>query len=108
MSSVTKAKGSQKDQANGYDDDDDVYFDGANEKVPLLQRLQPESDNTHDGVSNSCNVDSDPDSNSGDKMSDDSDDDGYNGYGEYNKYDECDRDYYYRDRRYERKVLLMM
>ena len=32
------------------------------------------------------------------EMPDDSDDDGYNEYGEY------DRGYYYRDRRYKRKV----
>ena len=37
---------------------------------------------------------------------DDSDDDGYGGY---NEYGECDRGYYYyRDRRYKRKVLPMM
>ncbi len=40
--------------------------------------------------------------------SDDSDDDGYNGYGEYNEYGKCDRGYYYRDRRYERKTSPMM
>src|SRR3954465_2132217 len=71
--SVTKAK------ANDYDD---VYFDEANEEIPLGP------DNTHDGNSNSCNDDSDPDSNSGDEMPDDSDDDGYNGYGGYNEYGE--------------------
>ncbi|UZN98726.1 uncharacterized protein OCT59_000014 [Rhizophagus irregularis] len=76
-------------------DDDDVYFDEANEEVPLLQRLRPDPDNTQDGGSNSCNDDSDPDSNSGDEMPDDSDDDGYNGYGGYNEYGECDRGYYY-------------
>ncbi|GBB96310.1 hypothetical protein RclHR1_27210004 [Rhizophagus clarus] len=31
-----------------------------------------------------------------------------NGYGEYNEYGECDRGYYYRDGRYERKTSPMM
>ncbi|RGB31392.1 hypothetical protein C1646_764132 [Rhizophagus diaphanus] len=61
--------------------------------------------NTHDGYSNSCNDDSDPDNNSGDEMPDDSDDDGYNGYGGYS---ERDRGYYYRDGRYERRGSPMM
>ena len=42
------------------------------------------------------------------EIPDDSDDDGYNGYGRYNEYGECDRGYYYHDRRYERKVSPMM
>ena len=83
-------------------DDDDVYFDEANEEVPSGP------DNTHDGGSNSCNDDSDPDSNSEDEMPDNSDDDGYNGYGGYNEYGERDRGYYYRDGRYERKTSPMM
>ena len=41
-------------------------------------------------------------------MPDDSDDDGYNGYSGYNEYGERDKDYYYRDGRYERKVSPMM
>ncbi|CAB5358579.1 unnamed protein product [Rhizophagus irregularis] len=75
---------------------DDMYFNETNDA------------NTHDGSSNSCNNDSDPDSNSEDEMPDDSDDDGYNGYGGYNEYGECDRGYYYRDGRYERKTSPMM
>ena len=41
------------------------------------------------------------------EMPDDSDDE-YDRYGGYNEYGECDRGYYYRDGRYERKVLPMM
>ncbi|CAB4425312.1 unnamed protein product [Rhizophagus irregularis] len=41
-------------------------------------------------------------------VADDSDDDGYNGYGGYKEYGECDRGYYYRDGRYERKTSPMM
>ena len=41
------------------------------------------------------------------EMPDDSDD-GYDSYGGYNEYGECDRGYYYRDGRYERKVSPMM
>ncbi|RGB21603.1 hypothetical protein C1646_777652 [Rhizophagus diaphanus] len=73
--------------------DDDIYFNETNDA------------NTHNGDSNSCNEDSDPDSNSEEEMPDDSDDDGYNGYGGYNEYGECDKGYYYRDGRYERKNL---
>uniref|UniRef100_U9SGK0 Uncharacterized protein n=1 Tax=Rhizophagus irregularis (strain DAOM 181602 / DAOM 197198 / MUCL 43194) TaxID=747089 RepID=U9SGK0_RHIID len=51
-----------------------------------------------------CNRNSD----SEEEMPDDSDDDGYNGYGGYNEYDECDRGYYYRDGRYERRGSPMM
>ena len=47
-------------------------------------------------------------SGSEEEVPDDSDDDGYNGYGGYNEYGECDRGYYYRDGRYERKVSPMM
>ncbi|RGB23478.1 hypothetical protein C1646_774449 [Rhizophagus diaphanus] len=77
--------------------DDDVYFNETND------------DNTHNGNSNSCNDDSDPDSNYEDEMPDESgNDDGYNGYGGYNEYSERDRGYYYHDRRYERKTSPMM
>ncbi|GBB90731.1 hypothetical protein RclHR1_17790010 [Rhizophagus clarus] len=75
---------------------DDMYFNETNDA------------NTHNGDSNSCNEDSDPDSNSEDEMPDDSDDDGYDRYGGYNEYGECDRGYYYRDGRYERKTSPMM
>ncbi|PKC54063.1 hypothetical protein RhiirA1_478043 [Rhizophagus irregularis] len=75
---------------------DDMYFDEINDA------------NTHDGNFNSCNNISDPNSNSGDEMPDDSDDDGYNGYSGYNECGECDRGYYYRDRRYERRGSSMM
>ncbi|CAB4395256.1 unnamed protein product [Rhizophagus irregularis] len=65
--------------------------------------------NADDGNPNSINDVSDPYSNSEDEMPDDSDDDdGYNGYGGYNEYGECDRGYYYRDGRYERKTSPMM
>jgi hypothetical protein len=49
-----------------------------------------------------------PNSNSEDEISGDSDDDGYDRYGGYNEYSECDRGYYYRDGRYERKTSPMM
>ncbi|POG58373.1 hypothetical protein GLOIN_2v1488658 [Rhizophagus irregularis DAOM 181602=DAOM 197198] len=75
---------------------DDMYFDEINDA------------NTHDGNFNSCNNISDPDSNSGDEMPDDSDNDGYNGYSGYNECGEYDRGYYYRDRRYERRGSPMM
>ncbi len=86
MNVITPAK------VNNYDN---VYFDETNEV------------NSYDGDSNSCN----DDSNSDDfekEMSDDSDNDGYNRCNEYNKYGKCDSGYYYRDKRYERKTLLMM
>ncbi len=41
-------------------------------------------------------------------MLDNSDDDRYNGYGEYNKYSKYNKDYYYYDKRYERRKSLMM
>jgi len=63
--------------------------------------------NADDGNPNSINDDSDSDD-SEEEMPDDSDDDGYNGYGGYNEYGECDRGYYYRDGRYERKTSPMM
>ncbi|CAB4381590.1 unnamed protein product [Rhizophagus irregularis] len=75
---------------------DDMYFNETNDA------------NTHNGDSNSCNEDSDPDSNSEDEIPGDSDDDGYDRYGGYNEYGECDRGYYYRDGRYERKTSPMM
>src|SRR6266498_1874092 len=95
--------GANPTKVNTITSDDDVYFDEMNEEMPSG------SDNTHDGDSNSCNDDSDPDSNSGDEMPDESDnDDKYDGYGEYNEYGEHDRGYYYRDRRYKRKSSPMM
>ncbi|GBC35586.1 uncharacterized protein OCT59_029922 [Rhizophagus irregularis] len=77
------------------------YFDSApvkemNEEV-VLQSVKTDDDSD-------CNRDS----YSEEEMPDDSDDDGYNGYGGYNEYGECDRGYYYRDGRYERKVSPMM
>ncbi|CAB4386581.1 unnamed protein product [Rhizophagus irregularis] len=75
---------------------DDMYFNETNDA------------NTHNGDSNSYNEDSDPDSNSEDEIPGDSDDDGYDRYGGYNEYGECDRGYYYRDGRYERKTSPMM
>jgi len=84
-------------KVNTVTSDDDVYFDETNEA------------NTDDAGPNSCNDDSDPDSKSGDEMPDESDnDDGYDGYGGYNENGECDRGYYYRDGRYERKTSPMM
>ena len=58
--------------------------------------------NTHDSDSNSSNNDSDYND------SNDLDDEGYNGYGGYNEYGKYDKDYYYCDRRYERKGSLLM
>ncbi len=83
------------------DNNNDVYFDETNEKVSL------ESDNMHDSNSNSCNDESDSDD-SEDEMSDDSNNDKYNGYNGYNEYSECDKDYYYHDKRYKRKGSLMI
>ena len=42
-----------------------------------------------------------------DKIPDDSNNE-YNRYGKYNKYSEHDSDYYYRNKKYERKTSLMM
>ena len=44
-----------------------------------------------------------PISDSEEVMPDDGGYDGYDGYGGYNEYGECDRGYYYRDGRYERR-----
>jgi hypothetical protein len=72
-------------------DDDDVYFKSNSD----ANKSENSSDNSED------------------EMPDNSDD-GYNGYDEYNGYDgyneysECDRGYYYRNRRYERKISPMM
>ncbi|CAG8813854.1 8458_t:CDS:1, partial [Dentiscutata erythropus] len=43
------------------------------------------------------------DNDSEEERLDESDDDGYNGYDRYDEYGGCDRGYYYRDGRYERK-----
>jgi hypothetical protein len=59
-------------------------------KVKKSPKIQ--SDNSD---SNSCNIVSDSDSNSGDKMPDNSDDDVYDGY-------------YYHDGRHERKISLIL
>ncbi|CAG8455283.1 13466_t:CDS:10, partial [Dentiscutata heterogama] len=48
------------------------------------------------------------DNDSEEERLDESDDDGYNGYDRYDEYGGCDRGYYYRDRRYERKSSPMM
>jgi hypothetical protein len=79
---VTPAKGLHSNQANDYDD---VYFDEKANKVK----------------SNDKNDSND----SEEEIPDKSDDDRYNGYDEYS---ERDRDYYYRDKRYERKISPMM
>ena len=50
----------------------------------------------------------DYDNDSEEEMPDKSDDDSYDRNGGYNEYGERDKGYYYRDRRYKRKVLLMM
>ena len=78
--------------------DDDVYFD---EEVDHDSAPHPVEETNDD---NDCSHDND----SEEEIPDDSDDDGYNGYGGYNEYGECDRGYYYRDGRYERKVSPMM
>src|SRR2546423_782605 len=83
-------------------DNDDVYFNEMNEEIPSG------SDNTHNGDSNSCNDDSDLNSNSEDEMPNNSDDNKYNRYSGYNEYSERDRSYYYHDKRYERKTSTMM
>ncbi|UZO04440.1 uncharacterized protein OCT59_024826 [Rhizophagus irregularis] len=70
---------------------DDVYF---NEEVD------------HDSTPHPVKETSDNDSE--EEMPDESDDDEYDRYGGYNEYGECDRGYYYRDGRYERKTSPMM
>ncbi|PKY57631.1 hypothetical protein RhiirA4_478825 [Rhizophagus irregularis] len=82
-------------KVNTVTSNDDVYFSEAN-KI-----------NKHDSDPNSINDDSNSDSNFEDEIPADSDDDEYNrygGYSGYNEYGECDRGYYYRDGRYERKT----
>ncbi|GES90860.1 hypothetical protein GLOIN_2v1030212 [Rhizophagus clarus] len=90
---VNEVKGSPRVQSN-----DDVYFD---EEVDHDSAPHPVEETNDD---NDCSHNND----SEEEMPDDSDDDGYNGYGGYNEYGECDRGYYYRDGRYERKVSPMM
>ena len=81
---------------------DCVYFDKEIDSTP-----QSVKETNEEVVSQSVKTDDDSNCNrnsdSEEEMPDDSDDDGYNGYGGYNEYDECDRGYYYRDGRYERR-----
>ncbi|UZO17812.1 uncharacterized protein OCT59_009149 [Rhizophagus irregularis] len=81
-------------KANDYDD---LYYD------------DPMSLSMKKGT-NEIKLDDENDENdSEEEMPDESDnDDGYDGYGGYNEYGECDRGYYYRNRRYERKTSSMM
>ncbi|CAB4443404.1 unnamed protein product [Rhizophagus irregularis] len=55
VSKKSKVNTSTKPTLAKVNDDVDMYFDKANEEDPLLQRLWPGPDNTHDGDSNSCN-----------------------------------------------------
>ena len=64
--------------------------------------------NIHNGYSNSYNNDSNFNNNSEDEMLDDSDNDEYNEYSGYNEYGKHDRDYYYCNRRYERRGFPLM
>ncbi|CAB4401757.1 unnamed protein product [Rhizophagus irregularis] len=48
------------------------------------------------------------DNDSEEEVPDESDDDGYNRYDGYDEWGNCDRGYYYRDRRRERKTSPMM
>ncbi|PKC08903.1 hypothetical protein RhiirA5_499651 [Rhizophagus irregularis] len=90
-------------------DYDDVYFD---EELDYDSTPQSVKETNEEVVSQSVKTDDDSNCNrnsdSEEEMPDDSDDDGYNGYGGYNEYDECDRGYYYRDGRYERRGSPMM
>jgi hypothetical protein len=78
------------------------------ENETRVEKKKVNEANTNDRDSNLCNNDSDSDSNSEDEIANNSDDDGYGGYSRYNEYDKCDRGYYYRNRRYERKTSPMM
>ena len=86
---------------------DCVYFDKEIDSTPQsVKETNEEVVSQSGGETNESKTDNDSDSDdSEEEMPDDSDDDGYGGY---NEYGECDRGYYYRDGRYERKVSPMM
>ncbi|RGB35192.1 hypothetical protein C1646_759645 [Rhizophagus diaphanus] len=69
-------------------------------------RIEKEEEVYHDSTPHPVKEMSDNDSE--EEMPDESDDNEYDRYGRYNEYGECDRGYYYRDRRYERKTSPMM
>jgi hypothetical protein len=79
------------------------------EELAYFDDPAPQSVEKTNRETNESKLDNDSDSdNSEEEMPDESDDDRYNGYGRYDEYGGCDRGYYYRDGRYERKVSLMM
>ncbi len=88
---------SRNSSKNTFKANDDLYY-----KTNKVKGSFKETDDNND-----CRHDND----SKEEMSDDSDsynNDGYNECDGYNEYDECDRGYYYCDRRRKRKTLLMM
>ncbi|GBB89969.1 hypothetical protein RclHR1_16820001 [Rhizophagus clarus] len=86
---VNEVKGSLRVQSN-----DDVYFEEEVDHDSALYSVKETNDNN--------------DNDSEEEMLDESDDNEYNDYGGYNEYGECDRGYYYCNRRYERKSSPMM
>ncbi|CAB4394003.1 unnamed protein product [Rhizophagus irregularis] len=85
---------------------DDVYFDDEFDRD--LSNPIPQPDKGTNEIETEDDSDCSHDNDSEEEIPDDSDDDGYNGYGGYDEYGECDRGYYYRDGRYERKTSPMM
>ncbi|CAB4387881.1 unnamed protein product [Rhizophagus irregularis] len=86
------------------------YFDKEVDSVPQsVKETNKEVVSQSGGETNESKSDDENASDdSEEEMPDDSDDDGYDRYGGYNEYGECDRGYYYRDGRYERKTSPMM
>jgi hypothetical protein len=83
-----------------YDDyDDDTYFDD-----PMPSSMEKGINEVQTDDDSNCSHDND----SEEEMPDESDDDGYNRYDGYDEWGNCDRGYYYRDRRHERKTSSMM
>ncbi|GES92571.1 hypothetical protein GLOIN_2v1030212 [Rhizophagus clarus] len=82
----------EKKVVNKVKSDDEVDHNSAPHPV---EETNDDSDCSHDNDSE-------------EEMPDESDDNGYDRYSGYNEYGECDRGYYYRDGRYERKTSPMM
>ncbi|PKB96415.1 hypothetical protein RhiirA5_367758 [Rhizophagus irregularis] len=79
--------------------DDDTYFDD-----PMPSSMEKGINEVQTDDDSNCSHDND----SEEEVPDESDDDGYNRYDGYDEWGNCDRGYYYRDRRRERKTSPMM
>ncbi|CAG8493506.1 15045_t:CDS:2 [Cetraspora pellucida] len=91
-------------EVKNHDDYDEVYYDNKacfNDPTPQSEKETNEVQIVDDS---DCNHNND----SKEERLDESNDNRYNGYDRYDKYSECDRGYYYHNRRYERKSSPMM